>query len=246
MVSSYVRNKIRIARLLSPHIATAKFMPVTLPFSRENLYRITRRFPMVYLKPTAGCQSRGVIRVTQGSTGYLIRGINRSYNALNNASLYEILQRLTNGKWYIIQQGIDSEDKRGIHFDVRVHLLRIDGRWIIGGMAARVAKPKGIVAGLHQGGTAIPLHRLMKNHLDYGPSMQQQVESQLKEASLKAVNVVSKTVPRKKEMAVDMGIDRSNRVWIFEVNYAYPAIRLFGFADPKLYRHLIFLKKKAR
>ncbi|SFS90555.1 YheC/YheD family protein [Marininema halotolerans] len=246
MASSYDRNKVRIARLLGPHPATQSVMPTTVLFTRQNLQQMIKKHPMLYLKPSAGCQSRGVIRVTRGANGYIIRGLYRRNSVLTSSELYTTLQRQINGQRYIIQQGIDSEDRQGNHFDIRVHLFRINRQWKVGGMAARVAEPNGIVAGLHQGGTALTLPRFMMNHLGYGPGQQNNVTAKLEDAALKAVRIVSKTVPRKSEMAVDMGIDRSHRVWIFEVNYALPAIRLFQFADKDLFRKLLSLRKKAQ
>jgi hypothetical protein len=120
------------------------------------------------------------------------------------------------------------------------------GKWTVGGMAGRVAARNEIVAGLHRGGTAVSIGRLLGHHLGYGTATRMKMEHQLTVVSLRAVNVVSQKIPRKKEMAVDMGIDRHKRVWIFEVNYVRPDIRLFSYADTRVFRRLVALRRKAR
>jgi hypothetical protein len=69
----------------------------------------------------------------------------------------------------------------------------------------------------------------------------------LKECAIKTVRVVSKMYPNLKEFAVDMGIDRKQRIWIYEVNIEPLTKANFKLLpDKTLYRKIQRMKKIAK
>ena len=93
---------------------------------------------------------------------------------------------LTSDSRYIIQQGINSITKDSRYFDLRCHVLRVHGKWIVGGICARVGAPGNIVTTSHIGGTPTPLETLFTQLLDYNEEEQAQVIERLNDCILKA------------------------------------------------------------
>ncbi|PTX58332.1 YheC/D-like protein [Melghirimyces profundicolus] len=242
-----VRNKLKIARLLQTHPATALHHPATVEFTPQHLNTRLRRFPLIYLKPVAGCESKGIFRVARsGNRFYLNSGGKTVLVFRKKGELIRHLQKRTAGRRYMIQQGILSETPNGTHFDIRMHLIRLGGRWVVGGTAARVASPGAVVAGLSRGGRAKPLAFLLNRLLGMNPKTARLVRNRLEAAGIRAAGVIGACFPEKKELAVDLGMDPQKKPWIFEVNHVRPSLNVFRKADPAAYRRILLLRGKTK
>ncbi|SDX06750.1 YheC/D like ATP-grasp [Marininema mesophilum] len=234
-----------MAKILGSHPEIAKYTPITRLFNRPTLVQMVQRFPMIYLKPSAGFESRGILRVTAKKIGYEICDIYENQtHAPSFPSLYQTLLPIVKEKKYIIQQGIHSDDDNGAHFDIRVQLFYIQGKWTIGGVVARVASLDGIIAAFPDEGATLPLPRFIHQHLScYRPAIP--IMQEIKNVALKATTIVAKDIPNRKSMAVDLGLDRDKKIWILEVNHVVPSFFHFKLVDKKYYHRLRALKKSA-
>ncbi len=245
-----VKSKSTVAYVLQCHSETNIYLPATEILSERTLSDMIRKHKKLYLKPDRGRKSRGVIRVERaGSSSYLVRRSNEVKQQEFNrfTSLWSEVQKLTSDRRYIVQQGINSTTKDSRYFDLRCHALRVHGKWMVGGICARVGAPGNIVTTSHIGGTPIPLETLFTQLLDYNEEEQTQVIERLHDCILKTVKVVSPIYPRNWEFAVDIGLDKEKQVWIYEVNNE-PLIRgNFGLLpDKTLYNRIKSLRKIAK
>jgi YheC/D like ATP-grasp len=245
-----VKSKSTVAYVLQSHPDTKGYLPATEILGRERFYRMVQTYKIVYLKPDGGRKSRGVLRVEQKHEGsYRLRKSEqrdeKQFTSLQ--ALWSEVNRLTSGTRYIIQQGINSVTKDRRYFDLRCHALRIDGKWEVAGICARVGSPGNIVTTSHIGGTPTLMEKLFTDLLGYSKHEQKEVMEKLHDCILHAVKAVSPLYPKNWEFAVDIGLDTDQNVWIYEVNIE-PAIRgnFRMLPDQTLYRKIKSLRKIAK
>jgi hypothetical protein len=216
-----VKSKSLVAYVLQCHPETKGYLPDTEILYRDTLHGMVRKYKKVYLKPDRGRKSRGVLQVEQTNTGSyrLRRSHQRSeMNFKSLSALWSKVRDLTSDTRYVIQQGINSVTKDQRYFDLRCHALRVDGKWVVGGICARVGAPGHIVTTSHIGGTPTLVETLFTDLLGYSKKEQKQVMEKLHDCILQTVKVVSPIYPKNWEFAVDIGLDTKKNVWIYEVN----------------------------
>jgi hypothetical protein len=241
----YGRSKWTQANLLTRHTPTAAHVPATLPFSAANMKRLLSRYSTLYVKPDAGGQGIGVIRVDKRKErGYLVRTAGKRMVSKDRQALFRVLKMLTQRRRYVIQQGISSVTLKGNPFDIRVHIQRVQGKWVIGGMAGKVAPPKEIVTNRHRGGTPIEINVLLKRHLGYNKKQRSYMEQQLKKLSLETARAMAIGYPRIREYGIDFGLNSKGKLWIYEANIT-PGIAIFASLPNKgQYYRVLRLRKQ--
>jgi glutathione synthase/RimK-type ligase-like ATP-grasp enzyme len=152
-------NKLDNAQLLAQNEDVAPHLPEYHRLSWESLRSMLRKYPVVYAKPVNSCQGKGVMRVERVTHGYVLkpRDVDRTYRLRTLTALYQTIQRLKMPRMYLLQQGIPSYTVNGRLFDIRTHLLRIDGEWQIGAIIGRVATARGVATNAYSGGKPVPI-----------------------------------------------------------------------------------------
>ncbi len=228
-----VINKLANARLLAQHGTIRKLIPPTLYLTQGNLYWMVEKYPTVYVKPNDSCQGKGIIRIDRlQNDSFLIR--TRDYQQQTRCkgkkNLWLKVQGFLRKRLYVVQKGIHSVTRGGIPFDIRIHVLRVKGRWHVGGMVGRLAKKNSILTNRHSGGAAIAIDDLLTKGLGYSINTCDQIKDELAKVGLIAANVISRVHPKWAEFGVDVGIDPKGRIWIYEVNIT-PGIKNFRDVD---------------
>lgn len=187
--------------------------------SEETLRAMLERWGVVYLKPAGGFMGRGIVRVQSAENGWCLMAESRRAGD-RRVPVAALAQRWAVGReagTTLVQQGLDLVRIGGAICDVRVLVLKDGhGRWRIIGMTVRRARPGRIVSNLHQGGEPAAwraLARRVPRRPGAGPL--QHAVRRLVEGVLPAVDAVA---PLAGEVGIDIGVDRSGRVWLIEVN----------------------------
>jgi hypothetical protein len=213
-------NKLANARLLAENEDVAPHLPEYHRCSRETIRSMLRKYSVVYAKPINSCQGKGVMRVERVAHGYVLkpRDYNRTYRLRTLGALYQTIQRLKMPRTYLLQQGIASYTVNGRLFDIRTHLLRIDGQWELGAIIGRVATARGVATNAYSGGKPVPILQLLREYLGYDQHQQDQCIKELTNLSLAATETFSAAFPRWPEVGLDIGIDEEGQLWIYEIN----------------------------
>lgn len=242
-----VKSKLAVAYLLSHTPEMAGHIPDTSLFSEESLKSMVKKYDKVYVKPDRGRKSRGIIRIERLKSGRFGIRYESQTIYVSSKGLVAKVKSLVNGKRYLIQKAIRSVTKEDRPFDLRCHVLRINGQWRIGGICGRLGKRGSFVTTSHAGGTPTLLGTLLTRHLKYSDKEKEEMIAKLEKCGVTAVTHVSRMYPNLKDYAVDMGIDPKRRIWIYEVNIE-PLIKgNFGLLpDKTLYRRIRNLRKIAK
>lgn len=243
-----VTSKIGNAALLLKNAETAKHIPKTEAFTRANLSSMLQEFPSVYIKPNDSAQGKGILRVDLQSNGsYMLRSrdVDGAWFDTDFNQLWLQLNRMKLKRYYLLQQGISSITKAGNPFDIRVHMTRIKGTWIIAGMVGRLAPMESIVTNYFLEGPSTYVSELLTTQLYLSSNKAEEMITQLKSLSLQATQIISSAYPKWSEFGLDIGIDSSNHLWIYEINIT-PGASVFQKINYKSYLRILNLRKRAR
>src|SRR5690606_3610935 len=138
----------------------------------------------------------------------------RTYRSF--AGLLGGLSRLRRGKRYLIQRGISLAVIGGRPIDYRVKIVKMNGRWVIRAMVGRLARRGLFVTNLCRGGTQLPAAQGIRRSLS--PRMAGAKKQQMRNLTRTATAVLEQRFPGIGQLGFDYGLDRSGRIWIFEVN----------------------------
>jgi hypothetical protein len=243
----HVKSKLAVAYQLIHTPEIASHIPETDLLYKKSLKRMMNKHVKVYLKPDRGRKSRGVIRLERLKGNRLIIRQGTRMKYVDSKVLWTEVEQLTRDSRYLIQQAIDSVTKKRRTFDLRCHVVRINGKWKLGGICGRLGERGSIVTTSHSGGTPTFIETLFTRHLHYSEREKSEMIRNLEKCAVNTINHVSRMYPNLKEFAVDIGIDSQKRIWIYEVNIE-PLIRgnFKMLPDKTLYRRIRYMRKIAR
>ncbi len=217
-----------------------RYVPETKPFNRASLARMTRRYAMVYFKPTGGTGGNGIARIVRIASGrFSVRKDWRTTKTTSVGSLYVRLKKIARGRSYLLQRGVHLRSSGGRPFDIRVTLQKArQGRWVPTVMFVKLGKPGKVVTNYHSGGKLALLGPTLRR-AGFGKDRIGGYQRQLKVLGLQTARCFNRRSSRFKELGLDVAIDRRGRLWILEVNTRPGISALKTLRDKSLYRKMI-------
>ncbi|MWV46154.1 YheC/YheD family protein [Paenibacillus sp. HJL G12] len=253
MAIQRVSSKWAKTNVLLRNRQVARYIPITLKYSRAALGEMLDQRSLVYIKPDIGTYGNGVMCVERLhevkknieqdapdsiSEHYRLHYVTSSedYHSLND--LHGAIRSRTQQKTYLLQHGISKLKYRNRSFDLRVLTQKNpSGNWETTGIIGRVAAKNKIITNYHSGGSIQMLDEVLKEH-----ASQEQInelEKELYNLGEKTAQQLQKDYPRLKEIGLDIALDTDLYPWILEVN-TLPAIFPFKkfFKDKSVYRRI--------
>lgn len=240
-----VTSKVGNARLLSHNKQISKHIPETQLLTSTTLLNMLQNHSSLYIKPNDSCRGKGILRVDKiHRNEYVLRSRDTNQTSTHRTftDLWNHVHRLRRNRLYLIQQGVQSITKAGEHFDIRVHMIRVHGEWVVAGMIGNIARRGGIITTESSGGTSTYVHDLLQSHLGSTSLKTHETIEKLKTISLHATKTVSMRYPTWNEFGLDIGIDPNNNIWIFEINI-FPGGLVFKKLDRKIYQNILHLRQ---
>ncbi|WP_276352370.1 YheC/YheD family protein [Cohnella caldifontis] len=212
--------------------ALRPYVPETRRINAASLQAMLNRYRMVYVKPVSGMHGKGVMRVARtGAGGYVCRWGSSGSRYRGFRPLYEAIRKRTRGRPYLVQRGIRLLTVRGKLFDIRVMVQKPPGRkWKATGIIGRLARPGRVVTNYHSGGKPTDVRTLLRGYAK--PARIDVLMRTMAAVSRRAAAALNRGYPGVNMVGADIGLDRSLKPWIIELNTS---------PDPYLFR---FLKDK--
>src|SRR5699024_117414 len=183
----------------------------------KDLTNQIKKYNIVVMKPISGERGKGIYIISKKGRRYII-GHNKEEYIVPRRKLKKFFQNKINSN-YIIQKYISSRALNGDPFDCRVHFEKNGyGKWVIAKIYVRIGIGQKVISNMNQGGAmAEPKGFLKANYPDKWKGIYQKL--------LNLRNVF----PRKFEqlrgtdimtLGIDVGIDHSGEIYVFEANGA--------------------------
>ncbi|WP_123041339.1 YheC/YheD family protein [Cohnella candidum] len=221
-----LRNKWTIYRTLSGIPSLRDHLPTTRLYeSPADVAAMLKQHPTVYFKPINGTGGRGILRIDRRSDGLLLlQGRNHARaivprRIIRREQLPALIRAWDRrGDRYIVQQGLQIKLPGGRVHDYRMLVQKNgQGEWVFTGCAGRVGPPNSITSNLHGGGTAVTMESLLREWIESEDQIAQ-IRENAETFGIEVAATLEKTYGTLCELALDLAIDRSGRIWLLEVN----------------------------
>jgi hypothetical protein len=203
--------------------------------------RMLNKYGAVYLKPIAGSMGRNIIKVVKVrhtntySYQYQIYSQTQSGSATGINSLYNNLRKVMGKRKYIVQQRLNLIKYEGNIADVRILVQKDDsGQWHITGKAVRIGKKGSITSNISSGGSASKV-RVVLGQIFSDPIRRDAIIDEIDYIALEAAGYLEQHICSIGELGIDIGIDRSGKLWFIEANLR-PARQVFTLIGEKTMR----------
>ncbi|UHA72417.1 YheC/YheD family endospore coat-associated protein [Paenibacillus sp. 481] len=243
-----LRNKWTIHQVLSTLPSIRQHLPVTRLYTCvQDVQRMIKQEPLVYLKPINGTGGRGILRIERLKSSnqvVYVQGRDQQRRIIRPQKLTWSQLAIKLAAWnarerYLVQQGISLNLPNGRVHDYRM-LVQKDryGNWSLTGCAGRIGAEKSITSNLHGGGEAVAMDVLLNQWIaDY--LLIHRVKEEARTLGLEVASYLEEKYDALCEIALDIAIDRSGHVWMLEVN-PKPAREVFNrIGDGDTYRAAI-------
>lgn len=193
---------------------------IVIPSSKE-LVAFMSQYPTIVFKPIDGHQGQGVTYIEKLSNNYLVKYNGQQFFYTDSQLKQFVSIRLTE-KQYLAQPYICSRTKNGMPFDLRLHVQKNgQGQWIITMMYARISRNQSIVTNLSSGGYRVLIEKFLReNYPLHANSRKHQLESFALHLAKHLDNLQMENQSQYlDELGIDIGIDETNKIWIYEVNW---------------------------
>jgi hypothetical protein len=238
MGSKWDPSKWEIHRLYSKHSDLRKLLPPTSKLTPSSLSKYLKKYKSVYIKGKNEHTGSGIIKAWKIEKGYRfvkVKGKPVKVNSIDE--LYDKLKDGRPGKSVLVQRTIDLAMIEGRPFSIRVMLMQ-DGKekWQYAGMLAKVAGKRSVVTNVRRGGGyATTIDNALSKSLGFGRKQIKSVKRELIDHGFNLIRYATKSGYRTYESGIDFGIDHKGKIWIIEVNLAYPSYELFNRLEDKTF-----------
>lgn len=209
-------NKWAKTAALKSHPGIAPHIPQTRLYTDDNLRRMLGQYGCVVIKPQRGTGGLGVAKIARSGSGYTLTVHASKRHFRSFAGLLKAVRRLRRGRRYLIQRCIPLATIGGRPIDYRVKIVKQNGVWTIRAIVGRLARRGLFVTNLCRGGTQLPASVGISRSLS--PRLASVKKRQMRSITYTATSVLEQRYPGISQLGFDYGLDRSGKIWIFEVN----------------------------
>lgn len=198
------------------HPGIASHIPSSRKYSPSNLREMLDRYHMVFVKPNVGSGGFGVIQVRKLADGFSYKKYSKTVQVSSFEGLVKGLRKAMQRGYHIIQQGIELLKINGSPVDYRVKYVKSGRSWTYKAIVGRIARPGLSVTNLKQGGRQWSGGAAIRATLGGGAVASKKQE--MRSLTSQCTHILLRKYPGLTRLGYDYGIDRSGKIWLFEVN----------------------------
>ncbi|WP_165452575.1 YheC/YheD family protein [Paenibacillus thalictri] len=211
-----VANKWSKFAVLMRHSGVAKHIPTMRVFNPANLQWMLQRFSFIVAKPFVGTGGHRVVKITKDAGGYVVQYYGSRTKVHSLSQLAAKINRIRQGRRFMLQQGISLTTIHSRPLDYRVKLVKVNRKWAIRAVVGRLARPGLFVTNLCQGGTMLKGSNALRQ--TFPKSLVKSKIATMCGVARTCTFLLESHYPGIGALGYDFGIDRQGRVWILEVN----------------------------
>ncbi|WP_066320415.1 YheC/YheD family protein [Bacillus sp. FJAT-29814] len=240
IINSFFFLKADITQMTQRDKNFQKYFPYSeMLDTEEQLSRLIEQYQFVYIKPSNGRQGIGIYKVTRDLSGnyQFMDRRKKVFSLAKGGQLNHFLNKCKRKK-YIIQQGIDSEvNNQQVDFRVYAQKNKM-GQWVCQGMIGRLAKKGSVVTNLAFTEKLLPGLEAIKTIFQADNKNAKKIQDEIYKQCIGVCEELDKKFGKYGDVAIDVIVDASQRVWILEINKDFGYQSLVKLKNRKLLRTL--------
>ncbi|MCR8643482.1 YheC/YheD family protein [Paenibacillus sp. N1-5-1-14] len=236
----YPNTKLGKYEFLKQNADFAEYLPQTYEMTDENIKLLFQENKTIFAKSNTGFGGFGVIRINQLSpTRYqTIHSNDKVYTFDSFEHLYNYLMRMSGGKTYVVQAGLQLLTYDRKPFDIRIMIQKNrSGEWVTTGIVGRLAKRGKVITNFMNGGKVYPLTKLLSAY--YERKERDYYIERLERYGKRIAVYMSQGYPGFRAFGVDIGMSKDFKPWIIEVNTKPGTILFKHMKDRTMYRRVM-------
>lgn len=241
-------NKLRKNNFMRNEPRLRQHIPVTSRATPERVNHLLEQHKDIIIKPNNGSGGKSVYRVTAlGNNRYQIHHESSRVHVHTRKEVFRRLRIQRKSHHYLVQPRIKLAQIKGRPFDIRiiVQRKRNSKRWEVTGKAAKIAGKGYIVTNITRSrGYLLHVHTALRN-TSLPDSVKRSLPPAINQLAISVAARLNKLYTHQRIFGIDMGLDRSGRLWIIEAN-TRPAMSHFKkLGDYATYRRIQAYKRKS-
>jgi hypothetical protein len=223
LFNSYWQNKWDFWKIASKSLSLKSYLPYTAIFdSFKTLDNMLMQFDTVYIKPINSLHGYGILKMSCFNGNYYIQQTfeNIPVEFTNKNTAFSYLSTLLQKKWYLLQQGVDTLIYNDGCTIFRVIMQKDETlKWKCTGICPRVGNPQGICTNYAPESYVFSFESFLKETLKLEDNAIAQKKKELIDLCMNLSYLTDIPGENCGDLGIDIGLDKKQRFWVFEVNY---------------------------
>lgn len=199
-----------------------KYKDYLIPFYEltnvQIFFDMIKRYQKVIIKPLSGHQGGGIVFIERDGTNRYKMNDAGLESSMNEKQMSAWLSHKVQEQNYVIQQFITSQTKSGHVFDFRLHVQKNgQGKWVVTSIYPRIGRLGTITSNMGSGGYSTYLDIFLQQEFD---DSWFDTKKYLEQFAINFSNHFDSLYDNElDELGIDVGMDASHKLWLFEVNW---------------------------
>lgn len=226
-------NKSDVYALLQDEMIVQQYVPESIMNpAPSTILSMLKKHKFAYYKPSGGSLGIGIYRLTYlPHKGYFARYTSNGRNVLLRFKSFSSLIRMLEARHgrslrnYVIQQGVRLIEMNGCPIDFRFHMHKNrENKWTVVGIGAKQAGKGSVTTHVKNGGKLLTPSQALQHIFS---ERADEVLTKAKQITIELAEAIERNYPHLLgELGLDIGIDQSENIWMFEAN-AKPGRSIF-------------------
>ncbi|OEF96013.1 YheC/YheD family protein [Desulfuribacillus alkaliarsenatis] len=220
--NSSIGDKYEIHTILNKNPMVSPYLPDTVKFQTFNDFmNMIEKHPSLYIKPINGTQGQNIYKIKKQKNIIKIFSNNTQSTSkrMNQAKNYIVKYFIKNKRKFLVQQEINLVKSNNRIIDFRALLQKKPNlRWGVTAIIARIGKEHDITSNLASGGTVKDGELIINKISKITGKKPGFLLQQIKDISILVAYTLENHYGTYGELGIDIGIDKSGKPWIIEIN----------------------------
>lgn len=233
-------NKADFWNMMKGHPQLSAYLPETsTQINKEKLDHFLKKFERVFLKHTEKSLGKGMYQIRKDGSRYKVRK-NLEEHAIMMSSR-EIEQFLDEHRTdHILQQAIPLKTHENRKIDYRVIVVKdLNDTWRCRGIIGWLGEVNGLTINTLSEVLGKKVEAMLKLQFHYNRAEIKEKKNELIELGIALANELDKLAGPYVDLGIDIGLDVSGKLWVFEVNVCQDLRCPLWINDDGMYKEII-------